>query len=74
MTKTSVLSIRIDKETRKMLEMHANTLGMKISLLASHILREMTGSWVNDYARNIVQQYSLVNDNILNKHEFNAKE
>ena len=67
MTKTSVLSIRIDKETREMLEIHANALGMKISLLASHVLREMTDSWVRDYARKIALQYGLVNEKIKNE-------
>lgn len=60
MAKTSVLSIRIDKETREMLERHSDALGMKISLLASHVLKDMTELWVKRYARHIALQYGLV--------------
>ncbi|MHA2365419.1 MAG: hypothetical protein ACXAC7_15790 [Candidatus Hodarchaeales archaeon] len=67
MASTSVLSIRIDNETRDMLESHAKALGMKISLLSSHVLRDMTEIWVRDYARKIALQYGLVNEEDLSK-------
>lgn len=45
-----------------MLEDHAEAIGMKVSLLASHVLRDMTEAWVKNYARKIALQYGLVND------------
>ena len=62
--KTSVLSIRIDNDTRKLLENHAEQLEMKISLLASLILKDCADNWVNTYVEKIVERYGIKsNDN-----------
>lgn len=65
--KTSVLSIRIDHDTRKNLEKHAEQLEMKISLLASLILKDCSDNWVSDYVEKIAERYGLKhNKNPLN--------
>ncbi|MHA1989563.1 MAG: hypothetical protein ACW981_04895 [Candidatus Hodarchaeales archaeon] len=59
--KTSVLSIRIDNETRKMLENHADQLEMKVSLLASLILKDCSDDWVKNYVEKIAERYGVKN-------------
>ena len=57
--KTSVLSIRIDNETRKKLEKHAESLQMKISMLASLILKDCSDEWVSRYVNRIAEEYGI---------------
>ncbi len=61
--KTSVLSIRIDYETRNMLEKHAEQLEMKVSLLASLILKDCSDNWVKNYVEKIAERYGVKSDN-----------
>ena len=60
MPKTTVLSIRLDQETRETLEKHAKELEMKVSLLASLILKDTTDEWVQKYARKIAERYGVL--------------
>ena len=59
MTKTTVLSIRLDKETRDNLAKHAEALEMKISLLAALVLQDMTDKWVDDHVQRIAEKYGV---------------
>ena len=70
MSKTNVLSIRIDHETRELLEAHAEALNMKVSLLASFVLRDLTENWVKNYAEQIARQYGLIASSSYAKEEF----
>ncbi|MFQ5979509.1 MAG: hypothetical protein ACE5OZ_15385 [Candidatus Heimdallarchaeota archaeon] len=56
MPKTSVLSIRIDRETRNLLETHSRTLRIRPSVLATMILRDSIEDWVRDYAKKIYHE------------------
>ena len=59
MTKTSVISIRIPKETEKLLKSKAEILNMKISVLAARVLEEKTEEWAREYAERIYYQLGL---------------
>ncbi len=53
MPRTSVLSIRIDSETRKILEECAEKLEMKVTTLAARVLKECTLEWTKNYVRQL---------------------
>lgn len=53
MPKTSVLSVRIDKETREILEKNAELLQMKPTTLAARVLKECTEEWVKNYVKQV---------------------
>ncbi len=56
MPKTSVLSVRIDKETREILEKHAELLQMKPTTLAARILKDCTEEWVKKYVKRVYSE------------------
>ena len=56
MAETSVLSIRINKQTRQMLEKHAKILKMKVSMLAARVLEDETPNWSKKYAESIYNE------------------
>ncbi len=56
MPKTSVLSVRIDKETREILERHAELLQMKPTTLAARVLKDCTEEWVRKYVKRVYSE------------------
>ncbi|MFW9778352.1 MAG: DUF6290 family protein [Candidatus Heimdallarchaeota archaeon] len=59
MAKTSVISIRISDNTKKMLEKYAQILQLKVSVLAAKILEEKTEDWSKEYAERIYSELGL---------------
>lgn len=59
MPRTTVLSIRINKKTRDLLEKNARILNLKISVLAARVLEERTESWAKKYATRIFRELGL---------------
>ncbi|MHA1974309.1 MAG: hypothetical protein ACTSW1_15020 [Candidatus Hodarchaeales archaeon] len=59
MSRTSVLSIRINKETREILEKNAKILNLKLSVLAAKVLEEKTEQWAKEYASRIFTELGL---------------
>lgn len=59
MPRTTVLSIRINKKTREILEKNAKILNLKISVLAARVLEERTEVWAKEYASRIYQELGL---------------
>lgn len=59
MPRTTVLSIRINKRTREILERNAKILNLKVSVLAARVLEERTESWSKDYAARIFHELGL---------------
>lgn len=59
MPRTTVLSIRINKKTREILEKNAKILNLKISVLAARVLEERTDSWAKEYAARIFHELGL---------------
>lgn len=59
MSRTSVLSIRINKQTRELLEYNARILNLKVSVLAAKVLEEKTESWAKEYASRIYHELGL---------------
>ncbi|MHA1214977.1 MAG: hypothetical protein ACTSR2_02475 [Candidatus Hodarchaeales archaeon] len=59
MSRTSVLSIRINKETRDILEKNAKILNLKLSVLAAKVLEEKTEQWAKEYASRIYSELGL---------------
>jgi hypothetical protein len=54
-----VLSIRINKKTRELLEKNARILNLKVSVLAARVLAERTESWAKEYATRIFRELGL---------------
>ena len=54
MPETTVLSIRINKKTRQMIENHAKILKMKVSMLAARVLEDETENWSKKYAESFM--------------------
>ncbi|UCG01452.1 MAG: hypothetical protein JSW11_17770 [Candidatus Heimdallarchaeota archaeon] len=63
MSRTTVLSIRINKKTREILEKNAKILNLKISVLAARVLEERTELWAKDYAARIFHELGLDENN-----------
>jgi len=59
MSRTSVLSIRINKQTRELLEHNAKILNLKVSVLAAKVLEEKTEPWAEEYASRIYHELGL---------------
>lgn len=59
MPRTTVLSIRINKKTREILEKNAKILNLKVSVLAARVLEERTESWAKEYAARIFHELGL---------------
>lgn len=59
MSRTSVLSIRINKRTRDLLEQNARILNLKVSVLAAKVLEEKTEPWAKEYASRIYHELGL---------------
>ncbi|WP_455140900.1 hypothetical protein [Candidatus Hodarchaeum mangrovi] len=64
MSRTSVLSIRINKQTRELLEYNARILNLKVSVLAAKVLEEKTESWAKEYASRIYHELGLDKKNL----------
>ena len=64
MPPTTVLSIRINKQTREILEKNAKILNLKISVLAAKVLEEKTEQWSKEYASRIYYELGLDNNGI----------
>ncbi len=64
MPRTTVLSIRINKSTREILEKNAKILNLKISVLAARVLEERTESWAKEYAERIYHELGLNEKNL----------
>lgn len=64
MSRTSVLSIRINKQTRELLEYNAKILNLKVSVLAAKVLEEKTESWAKEYASRIYHELGLDKKNL----------
>ncbi len=62
MSRTRVLSIRINKNTQEILERNAKILNLKLSVLAAKVLEEKTETWSREYARRIYYELGLGND------------
>ena len=56
MPETTVLSIRINKKTRQMIENQAKILKMKVSMLAARVLEDETENWSKKYAESIYKE------------------
>ena len=59
MSRTRVLSIRINKKTQEVLERNARILNLKLSVLAAKVLEEKTEAWSREYARRIYHELGL---------------
>jgi antitoxin component of RelBE/YafQ-DinJ toxin-antitoxin module len=59
MPRTTVLSIRINKKTREILEKNAKILNLKVSVLAARVLEERTELWAKEYAARIFHELGL---------------
>lgn len=59
MPRTTVLSIRINKKTREILEKNGKILNLKVSVLAARVLEERTESWAKEYAARIFHELGL---------------
>ena len=59
MPRTTVLSIRINDNTREILEKNAKVLNLKVSVLAAKVLEERTHLWAKDYAARIYHELGL---------------
>ncbi|MFX0013063.1 MAG: hypothetical protein ACFFB2_04480 [Promethearchaeota archaeon] len=59
MPRTTVLSIRINRKTREILENNARILNLKVSVLAARVLEERTEAWAKEYAARIYHQLGL---------------
>lgn len=59
MPRTTVLSIRINKKTREILERNARILNLKVSVLAAKVLEERTELWAKEYAARIYHELGL---------------
>ena len=56
LTRTSVLSIRIDANVRDLLEKNAQILGMKVSVFAAKVLEECAENWAKEYATRVYNE------------------
>ena len=59
MPRTTVLSIRINNNTREILEKNAKILNLKVSVLAAKVLEERTQLWAKEYAARIYYELGL---------------
>lgn len=59
MPRTTVLSIRINDNTREILEKNARVLNLKVSVLAARVLEERTQLWAKEYAARIYHELGL---------------
>lgn len=59
MSRTTVLSIRINNKTREILEKNARILNLKVSVLAAKVLEERTELWAKEYAARIYHELGL---------------